>query len=228
MGAFFGILRLSFDYPAVMGLPAPEVLSRIGRASDGVVAAWLGVTLSTVLFLAVVVGFDRVLREEAGGNDRLARRLPWLALITTFGVFATLCMMLDLSQWVWLYPDLGRRFVDPATTPATGQNLVVLWTAFHHYVGEGIGVYGATFFNALWALGVGWILTVARPRRVLPWLALAAGALFLLSIAPGETFDGYSRFNELGFLPWALWLVLTGWALVRGRPMAADGQPRDA
>lgn len=211
MGGFFMLLGQTFDYPDVMDLPAGEVLTRLGEAGDEVTASWLGATLSAVLFLALVVCFDRLARDEAGAVGRVAI----LNLVTVFGVLATLFMMLDLGQWVWLNPELGRRYVDPATDPAMRASLEVTWDAFHRYVGVGVGIYAATFFNALWAMGVGVLLLGARQRVVLAWLALASGVLFLASIAPGVGFDGYAFLNSVGFALWALWLVLLGWVLIR-------------
>ena len=156
MGGFSAVLALSFSDPSVMDLPPADVLVRLGRAGDGIVGSWLAVTLSAALFAALVVGLDGVLREDLGtGGHRAARRLPWLAVTSTMGVVAGLFMVLDLSQWVWLYPELGRRFLDSSTTAAGRADLELLWDAFHRYVGVGIGVYGATLFNALWALGSG-------------------------------------------------------------------------
>lgn len=220
MGGFFALLRQTFSYPDVMDLPAPEVLTRLGGAGDAVTAYWLGVTLSTVLFLALVVSLDQVLRDEGAHDERLAGRLRALTLITAFGVLASLFMMLDLGQWVWLNPHLGRRYVDPTTTEAVRTELEIHWDAFHRYVGVGIGIYAATFFNALWAAGAGWLLLAGRGRSIVAWLGVVSGGLFLASIAPGVGFDGYALLNSVGFVLWALWLVLIGWALVRGGTLA--------
>ncbi|MFP5318891.1 MAG: DUF4386 family protein [Acidimicrobiia bacterium] len=208
MGACFALLGLTFEYPSVMDLPPGEVLTRLGEAGDGVVATWLGVLVSAALFLGLVVCLHCVVRAEGGA------RLPALTVVTVAGAVAALLMMLDLSQWVWLYPDLGDRYDDPATAAAARGDLEVTWSAFHRYVGVGIGIYGATLFNGVWALGMGWALR-ASGRRVLWWPALGSGALFLASIAPGVGFGAYGTINGAGFALWALWLVVVGWTLAR-------------
>lgn len=213
MGACFALLGRTFSYPAIMDRPAPDVLTRLGREGDDIVGYWLGVTLAAALFVALVVRLDGVLREDCVAGNPLARRLPWLSVVTAVGVLAAVSMMLDLSQWVWLYPDLGRRYVDPAATAGVRTDLEIMWFSFHRYVGVGIGVYAATLFNGLWALGVGWLLLAGRRRDFLPWLAVLSGGLFLLSIAPFVGFDGYGTINSAGFVVWGLWLVISGWRL---------------
>jgi hypothetical protein len=121
-------------------------------------------------------------------------------------------MMLDLSQWVWLYPGLGEDYVAGAVDATV---LETQWQAFHDYVGVGLGLYLATLFNAVWALGAGWLMvTAGRFARWIGATGIAAGVLFLASIAPGASFSVYSALNSLGFVAWLVWLLGTAWVLL--------------
>lgn len=222
MALFSVLLVRYFDYPQVMDRPAAEVLTHLGRAGAAIPAYWFGVAASAVGLVALAVAVDRVLRDEARGDPGLVARLPYLSIVTTAGVAAGTAIAVDVGQWTSLYPHLARRFVAPTATPADRANLEIVWEAFHHYVGEGVGIYAATFASAVWVLGLTWILVSGRRRsHWSTWLAGAAGVLFLTSILPGMSFDGYSRLNSAGFALWAAWLVIVGVRLLRGRPMVA-------
>jgi hypothetical protein len=144
-----------------------------------------------------------------------------LPVVTTFGVFAALFMILDLAQWVWLYPKLGQRL---RAHPSEAAALELEYRAWHEYLGRGIGIYLATLFNALWAGGLGLVTlrSLAFPRWI-SWLGIAAGLLFAVSIVPSASFDVYSVVNSIGFAVWAVWLVAVGLVLIRRRD--PPGQP---
>ena len=211
MGFFFFLLAVTFNYPAVVDETPAEVLQAVGDASDAIPVLWLGVTLSAVLMMALVTALHGLLLEDSGARER--QRLPYLPIVTGFGVFAALFMILDLVQWVWLYPMLGDRFLAGTVDP---EVLESQFQVFHEYLGIGIGIYLATLFNAVWAAGLGWVMLGSStfPRRV-GWLGVAGGLLFAVSIAPGAGFEIYSVFNSIGFVVWAVWLLGTGVVLIR-------------
>ena len=216
-GLACAVLAELFDYPAVIDLPAAEVLDRSGRAGLAVRGLWLAATATALLLIPLAVGLGRVLHREAARNAGPAGPPRYLWVITTCGVLGGLCMALDLSQWVWLYPHLSHRWHDAAGDSAAWDRVVALQAGFHRYLGVDVGIYAATLFSGLWTLGAGRILLRGdRPRVWLGRIAIGAGTLFLASIAPGVGFHTYATLNEAGFLLWLLWLL--GWAVLHHRP----------
>jgi hypothetical protein len=208
MGVSFGLLSLSFDYPSVMDLPATQVLRKVHEAGGAVQVYWVAVTLAASALLAVSVALPTLVapqRERGIG-----------AMIAAVGGVGALMTILDVGQWVWLYPDMANRWArgDAALQRAIEQD----WSNFHQLLGVGIGRYLATLFSAIWALGVGALmLSDARWPRVLGWAGVAAGILFLVSALPGLSFNAWGIVNTVGFGIWFLWLIGAG-LLLAGIP----------
>lgn len=208
MGAFFGLLSLEFDYPAVMDDPPAEVLRAVFEAEGRIEIWWLGVTLAACLLLLVSVGLPMVIASE---RDRAVG-----TMVAASGATAALMTILDTGQWVWLYPDMADRWSE------AGEPLRLAieadWSSYHELVGEGIGRYLATLFSALWALGLGvLLLRSSRWPGLYGWAGIAAGALFLISALPGLSFDAWGLINTAGFGIWFVWLIVIGLALLGAR-----------
>lgn len=205
MGASFGLLSLSFDYPAVMDKPAAEVLRKVHGAGGAVQVYWLAVTLAACALLFVSVALPTVVapeRERAIG-----------AMIAAAGAVAALMTIMDVGQWVWLYPDMANRWATagPAIQGAIQQD----WSNYHQLLGEGIGRYLATLFSGAWAFGVGALmLSDSRWPRVLGWAGIGAGVVFLASALPGLRFDAWGALNTVGFGIWFVWLIGSGLLLI--------------
>jgi hypothetical protein len=211
MGVSFGLLSLTFDYPTVMDRPAAEVLRKVHDAAGAVQVYWVAVTLAACALLAVSVALPVVIAPE--------RERGIGAMIAAAGGVAALMTILDVGQWVWLYPDMADRWArgDAALRRAIEQD----WSNFHQLLGVGIGRYLATLFSAIWALGLGALmLSDSRWPRVLGWAGVAAGVLFLVSALPGLSFGAWAVLNTVGFAIWFVWLIATG-LLLMGTPAIA-------
>ena len=208
MGVSFGLLTLTFDYPSVMDRPAAEVLRKVHGAGGAVQVYWLAVTLAACVLLAVSVALPTVVASE--------RERGIGAMIAASGAVAALMTIMDVGQWVWLYPDMAGRW---ARSGAALQRAIEQdWSNYHQLLGVGIGRYLATLFSAIWAFGVGAVmLSDSRWPRVLGWAGVAAGVLFLTSALPGLSFNAYGAVNTVGFGIWFLWLIASG-LLLAGIP----------
>ncbi|HTX09859.1 MAG TPA: DUF4386 family protein [Solirubrobacteraceae bacterium] len=208
MGVSFGLLGLTFDYPAVMDRPAAEVLRKVHDAGGAVPVYWLAVTLAACALLAVSVALPTVVAP--------ARERGIGAMTAAAGGVAALMTIMDVGQWVWLYPHMADRWArgGAALRGAIEQD----WSNFHQLLGVGIGRYLATLFSAIWAVGVGALmLSDSRWPRVLGWAGVVAGLLFLASALPGLSFDAWAKLNTAGFVVWLVWLVGSG-LLLAGIP----------
>jgi len=215
MGVSFGLLALTFDYPSVMDQPAAEVLRKVHDAAGAVQVYWVAVTLAACALLAVSVALPTVVAPE--------RERGIGAMIAAAGGVAALMTIMDVGQWVWLYPDMAARWIrgDAALRRVIEQD----WSNYHQLLGVGIGRYLATLFSAIWAFGAG-ALMLSDPRwpRVLGWAGIAAGILFLVSALPGLSFDAWGALNTVGFVIWFVWLIGSG-LLLAGIPRGSRTPP---
>ena len=204
MGASFGLLSASFDYPAVMDQPTTEVLRRVHNAGGEVQIYWIGVTLAACALLLVSVALPALV---AG------RHRDFSAMVAAAGAVAALMTVLDTSQWVWLYPNLADRWA--AAGPALRRTIEQDWHGYHELLGVGFGRYLATLFSGIWALGLGTLmLSDRRWPRALGAAGVAAGLLFLASALPGLSFSAWGVLNTVGFAIWFAWLVASGLLLL--------------
>jgi Domain of unknown function (DUF4386) len=209
MGASFGLLSLSFNYPDVMNQPAAEVLRKVNNAGGEVRVYWIAVTLAACALLFVSVALPAVVAVE---RDRSI-----IAMIAAAGAVAALMTIMDVGQWAWLYHDMANRWAKagPALRGAIEQD----WSNYHQLLGEGIGRYLATVFSAIWAFGVGSLMLFdSRWPRLLGWAGVAAGLVFLVSALPGLSFNAWGAVNTAGFGIWLLWLIGSG-LLLFGIPL---------
>jgi hypothetical protein len=210
----FGLLTRLLDYPAVLEQPGGVVLSRVAGAGPVVGACWYAVMFAGLLQIPLSLWMHRWLARPDTG---------YLAAATCFGVLAGLTQFLDSSQWVYLVPRLAAGYVQPGTSEATKEALVVAYQAFQDWVGVAIGRYLATVASGAWALGVG--AAMVRAPGLRPWLGgmgVLSGVAFLVSILQPFGFAFWAFVNTAGFGLWVLWLWATAVALLRaGRPPAS-------
>jgi hypothetical protein len=222
-GAFATLSRI-FDYPAVIDLPPEQVLARAAAAGPATTACWALATACGPLLSALAADMHPVLK--AADPPRRGHRARRSTVGTASGILAGLCMTVDLAQWVWLYPHLGRAWAR-AGDAGTRQHLVSLQAAWHHRVGVGVGIEAATVLSGLWALAAARAMRDGdRYERMLSRAGTAAGVLFWASIAPGVDFTGYTHLQEAATALWLTWLV--GWGLYtlhRSGPQPGEPAP---
>jgi hypothetical protein len=204
--AGFGLLQLTWDYPAVLGRVAVEVFPLVTTGGAFVVLLWCVTLVASTIFAGLAVAMHRLL---AGAHA------PYLGIATTAGLLAALAQVLDISQWVFLVPRLAVRFADPSVSPAGRAALVEVYEAFHAWLGVGFGVSLATIFNGVWALLLG--VAMRRSRWMAPWVGfggLLSGGAFIVSAIPGLPLSAWFVINTVGFGFLALWLATAGFFLI--------------
>lgn len=199
---FFTLLQLTFGYPAILSAPTDEILRRFAQGGSLLLATWYGFLFSALLLIPLVVLLHRVLAQDD---------FPYLGLATTFGVLAGLVQVLGLLRWVFLVPYLSQVYVNPASSVATRDTVQVIFQAFHHYAGSGIGEHLGYLFTGLWTMLIGLALTQSSLFRPwVGWLALLPAFCILAGVLTPLGFGVAAVLTQIGYVLWALWLLVVG------------------
>jgi hypothetical protein len=140
---------------------------------------------------------------------------------TVVGVLAAAVQFLGLARWPFLVPALARAHGDPEASEAQREATVVVFEAFHRYLGVGVGECLGYLLTGAWTVLVGWAMLQSSAFDA--WLALPGIAIGFLLVAGSLEFVG--RFEATGWRPagaivpvayvgWSVWLVTAGLVLL--------------
>lgn len=213
----FTLLQVRFEYPDILRQPTADILTKFQAGGTSLVAVWYILTLTALLFIPIAVLLHRALAEQ-GASTAL-----WVA--TTFGVIAGLVQALGFLRWPFLVPHLAQVYLAPETSEAQRAATVVVFDAFHRYVGMAIGEHLGFLCTSLWTAGVA-LLMWRSPQfgRVLglSGVVLAGGIASGLLEPAGWSLAG--PINAIGYIAWALWLVAVGVRLLVRREATVSSQ----
>lgn len=213
----FELLRQALDYPDVLRESPARLLALHAPAVVGAVQPlWYGMTLGSLGLVFGVLLLDYCLRPF---------RVPYRSLITTLGLLAALFNVFGYLRWVFLVPGLAAAYAAPTATPATREAVVVVFNAFHLYLGFSVGEHLGFLFLGMWGL----LLSAAlyRPAafpRWLAWLGVPSSAGTLLGILEGAGWAPAAQIVEISASLLIGWIMLVGVCVWRS-PKALPAPP---
>ena len=200
---FFALLSMTFGYPDVLREPTGQVLRRFDAGGGSLVAIWYGFMMTAVLFVGLAILVHGVLAR---------RGTPYMAVATTFGVVGSVVQFLGLVRWPFLVPYLADVYLDPASSGATRQSVVVVFQAFNQYAGVGVGENLGYLFTGLWTVLVA-LAMFGSPLPLRRWLGLlgaASGIGIVVGMLEPAGFGAAADIVVVGYALWSIWLALTG------------------
>ena len=208
--ATFALLGRRFGYPGILRRPTEEILERFRAGGSSLILLWWAFMLSGLLMIGATV-----LLAQALGFGGV------LPLTTAIGVLAGLVQMLGLLRWVYLVPALAREHVDPDSSPAHREATVVVFRAFHQYLGVGVGEHLGYLLTGLWSILVGIAIALGSTLPTwLGWSGVLIGAGLAISstefLGPNEE-RGWALAGAavpVLYIGWSLWLTGLGVALI--------------
>jgi hypothetical protein len=205
--AFTG-LQLSFDYPAILRLPAPDVLVRFANGGPMLSGLWYAMMVSALAFIPAAIGVGVLYGKSQ----------PFPAgLCAAFGLVAGLVQAMGLLRWVILVPGLAASYLDPGSTDIERQIATSLFGAANTYFGTGVGEHFGYLFTALWTATVA--LLVWRQWRWLAILGLAVAAGVAAGMLEPFGLPVAGTINAISFSLWTIWVLIFGVAILRARPV---------
>lgn len=199
-----------FGYDDILREPTPVILANFQAGGAPLVLAWFAFAMSSLLFLPVALGFDRLF---------LALRLPGHGAVL-LGAASALVQAIGLLRWVLVVPALASTYADPDASAATRAAVLVVFDTVHRLGGVLLGELVGQLLLAGWTGMVSWQLL--RSGLVPRWLA-AGGALTLPLWLLGQTEVLHVvvpaipaiEVIPLAFMAWEAWLAGLALALLR-------------
>lgn len=214
--AGFTGLQMTFDYPDILRHPAGEVLTRFAAAGADLHLYWYAMTFASLLMIGAAI---------AAGLHFWIRDAFLAALSIGAGVLAGLVQALGLLRWVMLVPSLAAMYVAPGATEINQSMAVSLFDAANHYLGMGVGEHLGYLFTAIWTVLVS--VLIVKTNRIVA----AAGIVIAIGVISGmlEPFGVpmTGMINSISYTLWAVWTLVLGIVVLRGKSRArgAIAQP---
>jgi len=217
----FAMLGSSFDYPGILRRPAAEVLEKFHAGGAGLVLTWYGFMLSAVFMLPVAAAL--------GAHLPALRRRDALRAIGMFaGLAASLLQAIGLSRWVFVVPDLARIHSDPQSSELARANAQATFDLLNHWGGVAIGEHLGQIFTVLFVLclAISQIVDSGKLNKAAGSIGILTAALITIGLGEGIMISIAAEpgilgaFSVLGYMAFALWLMVTGASLFRNQPLA--------
>jgi len=211
----FTLLQMLFEYPDILRQPTADVLTKFAAGGSNLIVVWYALTLSSVLFIPLVVLFHQVLA--------MSENTTTLRVATVFGVVAGFAQTLGFLRWPFLVPHLAQAYLEPGASEAQRAAAALVFDAFHRYAGMAVGEHLGYLSTSVWTFLIA--LLMLRSPLFGRWLGLS-GMLLALGVATGllepAGWELAGTINALSYLAWALWLIVVGVVLLVRR---IDGVP---
>jgi hypothetical protein len=197
--AAYAALAVRFDYPDILRQPAGEVLTRFHGREAELLPLWWGMFASALLFLPA----------SALGAKALGLRGAARSALTLTGTLAGLVQAVGLARWIFLVPLLAARYAAPDATDAARDAAQLLFSAFHQFLGAGVGEWLGYLFTGVWTL----VLSAAlwrTNRRGWAVAGFVSGVGVLVGTLEVFGVGAAGAMNALAYVAWSLWLIALG------------------
>lgn len=206
---FFTLLATNFEYPDILRFPTGYVLEQYHAGGAGLTLMWYGMVAISILFVPIAVLVHQVMLEE---------NTSYLGVATVCGILSAVMNFLGFIRWVFVVPHLASTYVDPASSEATRDAIVVVFDAFHLYAGFSIGEHLGFIFTGLWVGLIGRSMLKSNLFKPwLGWLGIVSAPLIIFGSFEGAGLEFAADVNVIGFLLWSVWFILTGLFLLRAK-----------
>lgn len=204
------ILGTAIDWPASLDEPATAILPRIYEQASTVQSGYVIYMIYSLLFWPVSL----LIIHRAAGSDDYG---PLLRIAAGLGIASAVLRTLGIIRWLVPMPVLAEQYVDPATSEATRESIIVTYNMLNDYAGSVGEILGVSLFAALWALIVGYV--ILRDGRLPRWLGgfgVVAGAGLMIPIVEMFGTDA-GPFVTISVVVLHLWLLALGITVLTGR-----------
>lgn len=204
----FFLLQRAFEYPDILRKPTDYILRRFKEGGAPLRWLWYAFAFSAVLFTPVPVLVQQLFQPDA----------PWFLVVgTVIGVLAGVVQFLGLIRWPFLVPSLAELYTQPEATQATRDSVVVVFQAFHRYVGVAIGEHLGYLFTSTWTILL--CMAMIQTKVVSPlmgWLGIVPAIGVMAGVLEETGFKAAGGINAISYILWSLWLIAFGIALLLG------------
>jgi hypothetical protein len=208
-GTCFELLRQQFSYPDILRMQTGYILQTYQASGPLLPLLWYGMTLGSVLLMVASLVLNPVLSAFHPAHQRL---------VTGLGILAGLFNTLGFIRWVFLVPSLAATYTNPKTSVETKEMVIVVFNAFHQYLGFSVGEHLGFMFLAFWGISLSGALykTVLFPKW-LSWLGILSSTGTFLGILEGIGLAWAAEVVAISSSHLIVWIILLGGYLIRFR-----------
>jgi hypothetical protein len=202
----FLLLQRTFEYPDILRKPTDYVLRRFKEGGAPLRRLWYAFAFSAMLFTPVPVLVQQVFQPDA----------PWFLVVgTVLGVLAGVVQSLGLLRWSFLVPSLANIYTQSESTQAARDSAVVVFQAFHRYVGVAIGEHLGYLFTSTWTILLCMaIIQTAVVNPLVGWLGIVPALGVLVGVFEETDFKAAGAINAVSYVLWSIWLISFGIAVL--------------
>lgn len=209
--AGFTGLQMTFEYPDILRHPAGEVLTRFAAAGADLHLYWYAMMFASLLMIGGAI---------AAGLHFWKRDSFLATLSIGAGVLAGLLQALGLLRWVMLVPSLAAMYVAPGATEVEQSMAIALFDAANHYLGMGVGEHLGYFFTATWTVLASALIWKTNRIIAFGGIVIALGVISGMLEPYGLPLTG--MINSISYTLWAVWTLVLGVVLLRGKRHALE------
>jgi hypothetical protein len=206
------MLIVNFNYPDILRKPSPEILIQFHNGGAILIMQWLAFAwagfpiLIGIILLGKIFKADGILSGQTG---------------VVFGVLAIIFQLVGLLRWVFVVPVLANQYVNPASSDATKDAVIVVFQVVHQYGGVLIGEHLGQIFTIMWTVFVS--ITMFKSsifRNWIGWFGIFSAIIYLP--AQAELFKTVlpniyvlPEAGMIGSILWLVWMIIMGIYLIR-------------
>lgn len=209
--AGFTGLQMTFEYPDILRHPAGEVLTRFAAAGADLHVYWYAMMFASLLMIGAAI---------TAGLHFWKRDNFLAAMSIGAGVLAGVVQALGLLRWVMLVPGLAAIYVSPGATEIDQSLAIALFDAANHYLGVGVGEHLGYFFTAIWTVLASALVFQTNRIIAAAGTVIAIGVISGMLEPMGVPMTGV--INSISYTFWAIWTLVLGIVVLRGKPQAIE------
>lgn len=202
----FFLLGRAFEYPDILRKPTDHILTQFAAGGRRLVRLWYAFAMTALLAIPMALLLAAVFDID----------YHQLAIVSAIiGVLSGLTQAMGLLRWSLLVPSLASQYTDPKTPPAQRDALVVVFNAFHQYVGVVVGEHLGFLFTAVWTLIIAvMMIGSALFGGLMGALGIVSAVGILAGLLEPAGWKPAGAINAVSYIVWSLWLIIAGIILI--------------
>lgn len=201
-------LIANFGYDDILREPTGKILTEFHAGGSPLVLAWFAFSISALLFIPVVIGFENLLKAHQKSVNGA----------TLLGVASSIAQAVGLLRWVLVVPALATAYQAPEASAGMREAIVVVFDAVHRYGGMVLGEMVGQILLAGWTAIVG--IQLYRRAAIPRWISVI-GLLTIPFWIVGQTELLHLVVPSIpsievipvAFMAWEAWLLVMAIAL---------------
>lgn len=184
--SWMGLMN-AFEYPDILTKPALEVLTKYYDGGVTLRLLWIGMTMSSVIFIPVILLLHKLLNNE---------KTPYLFVGTAFGLSGAIFSILGFVRWVFSMNVLANLYHN---NPMDAKSIEITFQVINSYAGVSIGEFLGYLTTGIWIIFIGFsILKSGIFHKIAGFLGMIcgvgvfSGVLGLFNISTGIDFNAWA------------------------------------